>query len=345
MDRLHQSGEFTPEEIEHARDGVRRLKELLDTPAFWTASRMNAARFLEDQKSAVLKKIEDKKRELLQSCLALEEARFVELAQEQKGAVFADANAAKKALQKEAKLLMDRARQEVREEDPTVEVGGVAVRFGFAEEEALHQARALFDLEMARLEGEIRGVDFAVADQLQALQESIPEHGRDARFARALNYWGRSPNVAGEFGEDGRGFHAGIEHFFSYRSDKGKSGRFFDSDSGRHSIGQEPTIESFIAFSEGLMECMRNPVPGENPRVAKSVLIEDELGQRRLMLLTTDGLFLNGFQRAGQDMKLITAITQDPKQFDKNVDAEVNPKKETKRLNSLGSSRRVVPWS
>jgi hypothetical protein len=180
----------------------------------------------------------------------------------------------------------------------------------------------------------------AVAQREEELSRLTAEFGLrrdDPHLLAALKVWGRSPNAQGEFG-GGDGFNAGIIHFFEYRANLEKNGRYKNDQT-------TVTLDGFIEYSGRIKNLIEDPNPTNNPNIQKSSLIADENGQYRLFVLTKEGQLLVGFRRHGEIglPRVITIMPgQDEKRFDKAVSDELTAARPG-RLNNLEGKRREMP--
>ena len=139
-----------------------------------------------------------------------------------------------------------------------------------------------------------------LAEQKEILNSLMQELDHPApQLVEALNVWGRSRNIKGETGVAHTGFNAGIIHFFEYRSHHKKSKKRFKPE---HTF----SIEGFIVYTKQYEKLLKNPNPATNPDIKISRLLEDSKGNHRLYILAQDGDFVVGFQRAGEEMKILS---------------------------------------
>jgi hypothetical protein len=187
----------------------------------------------------------------------------------------------------------------------------------------------------------LQEIEMVHTQALQQIAEEVVSRETDVNFRDALSIWGRSPNAAGEWGTDNTGFHAGVIHYFEYRRDKGKAGRY----------KREETpfgVDGFIAYSEPFTKLLSSSDLAQEPQVQAYTTIHDELGQERLILFTNptdptkEGDLIVAFQRASEPMFVISAISANRKSYDKYVQDELNPPPGKKKLNNLGAERTIV---
>lgn len=318
------------------------LESLVNSIDFETSVATVHVKKYENRLTEIQSGIESEARIKLKEKKALEERTAVDLLNQDRSEPYPDVISAQRALKGEWPAALKRAQVHLSELNPTLTVEGQLVAYNNAEEKTRAELEVQHREEKAAAYAEIDIQRREIVRQFTALKEELVTRATDPELHAALDAWGRSPNAAGEWGEDEKGFHAGITHFFEYRRNKEKAGRFYGKD-GTLKPKHELTLDAFIAFTNELDACIKEPRPSQNPNVQKTTLIGDEAGQRRLMVFTSHRLFLNAFQRPGDRMRIITAIPQDEKSYDKAVEAEVNPKETKRRLNTLGDTRRKLP--
>jgi hypothetical protein len=173
--------------------------------------------------------------------------------------------------------------------------------------------------------------------EIDQIKRDLETRREDPLFLEALDVWGRSPNAAGEIGEDGQGFHSGVIHYFEYRSHPGKTGRYIGTEQER------PSIQGFIDFSTQLKALTETPYPSTNRNIDSSALIADDEGNRRLLLLTNEGFLIVGFQKANDRMRIITAGEGKGLIGHAAHELATTPDMD-ERLNRLGEGRKLV-WA
>lgn len=176
--------------------------------------------------------------------------------------------------------------------------------------------------------------------ELAQLQQEIEARADDPELIEAMEVWGRSPDSQGHRGIDGTGLNAGVIHYFEYRADLAKNGRFKKAET-------ELSIQGFIEYSRRIRALIDNPNPSTNPDVQTAGMIEDAQGQRRLFILTRDGDKIVGFMRSGEPMRVITVIPGSnekavQRDLTQELQADPNDPKETARLNHLGTGRHSI---
>src|SRR5579872_2998077 len=112
------------------------------------------------------------------------------------------------------------------------------------------------------------GEDEAMRELGQLASDLIIYRDRP-EFQAALDVWGRSRNMKEDRGEDDRGYHAGIVHYFEYRAGSGKTKRYLEGEYER------PSIQGFIEFSQELGSLINNPHPDNNNAIEVAVRVGD----------------------------------------------------------------------
>lgn len=175
-------------------------------------------------------------------------------------------------------------------------------------------------------------------DELERVRKEFQERQDDPALFAALDTWGQSRNSQNEAGQDGRGYNAGVVHYFEYRADKGKNGRYkFE----KSKFG----IQSFIDYSMRLKSLIDNPNPENNDEIAQATLIGDEQEQRRLYLLTKHRRLVLAFKSTKDDrLRVITDFPgQNETSFQNRITKELTNDPQENRFNKLGDQRRVLP--
>ena len=160
-------------------------------------------------------------------------------------------------------------------------------------------------------------------ERLSALSDSIPALSEDTEFSQALDRWGSSPNSEGNRGEDGQGFHAGVVHYFEYRQNSEKAGRF------SREAPEDFSLNGFVEYTESVAHYVEasDAELEAFEGVQGFVRLRDEQGQERL-ILDSDAGFVVGFKKAEEDsIKVITVLPNSNK-----------PKKNTKRFQSAAKA-------
>jgi hypothetical protein len=171
------------------------------------------------------------------------------------------------------------------------------------------------------------------AEILNHLQEELKEPS--VAFIKALQKWGRSENLKGERGPNGKGFNAGAVHYFEYRA---------SLDKNRNRFKPKDTLDAagFTAYTRNIEIFVQNPSPRTNPGVEKARLLEDAKGNRRLYILTKDKEFIVAFQRAGEPIKILSAfLGQNIGNLNKVVHKELA--ESVDRFNRLEGPVREIP--
>lgn len=143
-------------------------------------------------------------------------------------------------------------------------------------------------------------LESAQKQQLQILREvygDLAERSEDADLVEAFDSWGRSPNSRSDRGPDGQGYNAGLIHYFEYRGDTTKNGRF--------KVEEQPfNVDGFIEYSGR----MKGLIDGEGD-VAARRRFRDSSGQERVVVLAENGDLVIGFKRADEsEPKIISAL-------------------------------------
>lgn len=171
-----------------------------------------------------------------------------------------------------------------------------------------------------------------------AMLVNINDSKHSSRLSEALDIWGKSPNSKNDRGSDGKGYNSGVIHYFEYRADIAKNGRF----KGEKSY----SLENFIEYSQGLKELMENYQPEQNESIEASMLLRDSSQNERMFVLTKDKQLLVGFRHATE--KAVKAVSIIPgrkiQEFDQLLKEEQDTENEkTKgRLNRLEGSVEVI---
>lgn len=204
------------------------------------------------------------------------------------------------------------------------------------------QVHEEFTPAIVAAEEALRELEAVHAQTIAEISAEVDARTDDPTFRDALAVWGRSPNAAGEWGGDNTGFHAGVIHYFEYRRDAAKAGRY----------SREETpfgVDGFATYSAPLQEALSQyTTPEVVPRIQALTRIQDENGQERLIMFTDptdstkEGDLIVAFQRAGEPMLVISAISANKKSYDKYVQDELTPPPSKKKLNDLGAVRTVV---
>jgi hypothetical protein len=190
---------------------------------------------------------------------------------------------------------------------------------------------------MAVTEGLIRRAEEIQGQKLQELISEAERRKDDPDLLSALAMWGRCPNAAGDFGTDNSGYHAGVVHFFEYRSSPDKNGRY----------KYDPipiTIDGFIEYSRKIQRLISDIDPQNNPAVKLFASLQDNDGQLRLFVLSDTGEKVVAFRRVNETglPKIITIIPgQDEKSMKRSVQDEITGTSRP-RLNQLGKGIREI---
>lgn len=173
------------------------------------------------------------------------------------------------------------------------------------------------------------------AEHLCELLAQIEQHRQESNLCEAFEIWGRSRNLYNH-NNSGDGYHAGVVHYFEYRSDLKKSNRF----------AKPPTISEFVELSLSFKKLIRPSRLDELNRVKAGLLIEDERGQQRAVIYTTDNIKVIAFRKSAQPMRLLSYYPSKPEWLLKdNLIAEIKCMSQVdgdKRFNRLGNRRQLV---
>jgi len=166
----------------------------------------------------------------------------------------------------------------------------------------------------------------------KALEQPTPQ------LVEALNIWGRSRNVRGEYGPDQKGFNAGVVHYFEYRAHVGKNKKRFKPEY-TFSVG------GFIAHTKQYKSFLENSNPTTNSQIETARLLEDSKGNRRLYILTKEKEFIVGFERVGEGMKILSVfLEQNTQKLNKATDDELNSTEKARtRFNRLEGVITEIP--
>lgn len=211
---------------------------------------------------------------------------------------------------------------------------------------SLEEARRFFSSNIAKkfepqlLEAQeaLSNAEKAEKERLASLEAELEKRKNDPQLLDAMGVWGRSPDSSGDLGTNDQGYHAGVIHYFEYRANAEKNGRY-------KNIEDKISIDGFIAFSNRLKSFLDNPNPQNNAEVRKGTIIGDEQGNRRLYVLTNKGEFIVGFQNAQnqEPMRVVTIIPgRSDKDYANAVSAELEGRNERNRLNRLQGKRDII---
>lgn len=166
------------------------------------------------------------------------------------------------------------------------------------------------------------------ASRVDTLLQELEAAKNDPGFLQAAAAWANAPDKSGDTGQDGQGYNSGIIHFFQYRADVAKSGRF--------KVMEEPlTVDGFKQFTDKLSADLK--AIGSGATENQEAILEDSDGNQRVYILRPDGDLIVAFQAAGETEPRITSLVvrQDAKGFEKNVATTLGGK-DKGVLNKLG---------
>ncbi len=173
--------------------------------------------------------------------------------------------------------------------------------------------------------------------KVETLRQELIQSANEPSLLNALELWGQSRNARGET-NSGKGYHAGVVHYFEYRSRHDKSHRFDQAATEAFSIAD------FIKLSESFRPILRPEHTKDCLPIEKGILLEDRLGQQRLVALT-DQYLIVAFKKSDQPLRLLTYIPSRLIWYKtESLRARMTKILETEndRFNSLDSDRRVV---
>jgi len=187
---------------------------------------------------------------------------------------------------------------------------------------------------MEEAETKLKEVETRSGGELTKVIEEVRGKFADSRLIAALTSWGKAPNSAGGKGETGDGFNSGIIHYFEYRANPEKNGRYKNH--------PPMSVDGFIGYTDRLMRQIENPTGDD---ILGARYLRDSDGQERLFLVNSRHELIIGFKRKGEDkLKIVTVIPgQDEKSLERRVKDEMAPGKNNSRLNALGESIEEVP--
>lgn len=173
--------------------------------------------------------------------------------------------------------------------------------------------------------------------KITAIEKELLERDEDPKLLAALNVWGRSPDSLNNRGENGKGYNAGVIHYFEYRASKSKAGRFNNE---KIPFG----VEGFIQYSEWLQAILNNPSK-DNSAISELTRFTDNEGQERLIVLAHDTLIVC-FKNTGEDTRVISSIPdkkKSKKMYEKAVETELSiAVDKDSRLNKLAEGRKIA---
>ncbi len=298
---------------------LQQLNDLLDSPDFETQFLFTQTKGEADQKDAAVTEFRKAVDFQLKPLVEMEAAKSLNIPSIEE---------ARKQGKKWGEAL--RAVQEV-----TLPQAQTSVSVGEARQAFEGILKKDFSGKIEKAEEDLKQAVEAKKQILGRLREEVKEPNRE--FAEALRTWGLSPNVKGEFGPDGKGFNAGIIHYFEYRASVEKNSRFRPED--------ELSAEGFINYTKNIKNFLDNPDPASNPGVQTARLLEDQNGQRRLFVLTKYHELVVAFQRPHEPMRIISIFPgQGLDRLSKAVEDEQNQNTKTKtRLNKLSGEVKELP--
>ena len=178
-------------------------------------------------------------------------------------------------------------------------------------------------------ETKLKAEETRAGEELTKVIEEVRSRFADKLLIAALASWGKAPNSAGEKGEKGGGFNSGIIHYFEYRANPEKNGRYKNH--------PPMSVDGFIGYTDRLMRQIENPTGDD---ILGARYLKDSDGQERLFLVNSRHELIIGFKRKDEDkLKIVTVVPgQDENSLEKRVKDEMAPGNDKGRLNALGES-------
>ncbi len=313
----HTQSEFTAEGLKCAKRGVEELSALLDSHEF-------RDRFLNTQshrETAEVHRVED----------AIDEALIfkIKIRAEREERLAAGASLHKKEVKAAARL-----RNVVSYKSLTYDTSDRAqllkLREAVAKDNAHYSQKRSSSLQVRATR--IQHVN-ETYERLTREFEEMKEH---PDFLRALEMWGRSRNAVGDR-NGGRGYHAGVVHYFEYRAYSGKNKRYQNDNLDKFGI------QGFIDFTNAVRHIVR---PQKSASPEYGVLFRDEQNRKRLIARTESCLVI-AFQHAEQPLRLLSIQPNKPgwqsrEKVIERIKRELGPDTEDKRFNRLGKNRSLA---
>lgn len=265
----------------------------------------------------------------------LEENTALAMAQEKDSSI-TDTRSAQQKLKGEWGKLIQAAKAKLTTEKVQITIEGQSYDYSTVDQEFGDKVKAEFAESFQAANEAISKKAESTKQELAQLAQDSEARRNDPAFLNALAVWGRAPNMKGDRGTDGRGFHAGIVHYVEYRRNADKAGRFTE---------QQPlTLDGFIANSEQLRAIVEKPSPEDSPAVYDFAIIEDDQGQQRLIAQTVKDTYISAIKLGSdKELRVITFIPgSERSQYLKNANKEVGPAEKDTRMNKLGNGRRVI---
>lgn len=203
----------------------------------------------------------------------------------------------KKQAKKLAKEITQFKLQE-REFDITRPLDLITLRHTLLNENAHY--RNLYDAALQRVESE-RNRAHRIADELIEDLTSLQD---PSALLSALELWGRSRDATGDR-NDGYGYHAGVVHYFEYRTVPDKNKRFIGNEYA------ECRLQNFIDISESFRPFLRN-APEEAAQQAHSYISINDNSDQRRVFIRTEKVLLIAFQKIEQPLRLLSFIPNKP---------------------------------
>lgn len=168
----------------------------------------------------------------------------------------------------------------------------------------------------------------------QWLEETLEElrtrvAARDEELLTALAAWNTSPDSTADRAHDGKGYHAGLLHYFEYRGAREKHSRL-------DRLPEPPTVDGFIAFTNRLKESLDRCYDLEVNH--QSIVVEDTAGNQRIYILLPGkrGEFIVGYKKATEpEPKLSSMFDEVTQQAFERMVGEVLSGRDRGQVNRL----------
>lgn len=326
---------------EEAEQAILLLEQILNDPEFidnaltWSCRReQNEVKKMHAQLSAALaQKIKVPKKDL-------EKARAMEHIHDEHPDI-EDPHIAQKRLHEAWGEQIQLARKELTQERAPLEVAGETYTYDTIDEKLGTLIRAEYMQKIQAMEEAIHEITQDMREAWAKLKEEFEANRDNPRFLNALAVWGRAPGIKKDRGPDGRGFHSGIVHYFQYRGDWHKAGRFYRDD-------LPLTLEGFMETSEQLREMINTPFPEQHSDVAKARLYTDEEEQRRLIMVSRHQTFISAFHEQGDSaLRVVGIIPNIPEKFFETRFAprELKTPDPVQTIGYLGAGRKEIDFT
>jgi hypothetical protein len=217
------------------------------------------------------------------------------------------------------------------DEKPETNLINYLTKSKLSEVETINAHRLRCRLAQAALKAAEQEAKQKVKNVLQELYARRNE----PRFKEAASSWTGTPDNDHYIGPSGLGYSGGLVHFFMYRDNEEKRGRF------KKSITEPMTVDGFIDFTDRLkIEVSLAEMLLENPDIFSEnyvVILKDEHENRRYYILRPNNELIMAYQKHGQEPKLTTMFPNYSLSYlERVVEASLNGEKKP-RMNKLGS--------